>query len=800
MKNLNFLKLFFGTMLLMVMSTLVVGCVDDNDDTEAPYLEVSPTNLTFTTSGTPAEGSQAYFEISTNRDWTATVNDDKSWVTLSAIQGSGSTRVQVSIPAGINDEAIVAIQISNKVGPLKKEYVIIKSGDVVPALDIYHTNVGDQAVSSPYPYVDAYTGWNATGTGAASVTYSGQKATIRSSGLSNSGSYPNASGPNVIFFGTLPADFEINKIALTSEQTNLKLTFGASYSLKPEGATDYDNEFKPANFTVSLSADGTTWTPLSYTVNNGDKETPYWVFATADFTLGKAVSELYIKFTALTASAFRLDDITLATGNGGTVIDLDGGTTPPPSGDATVITIPQINAMMTSAGATIDANADRFFEAIVQNDVAGGNYSYNNLIVATEGSTAAGNGVTLYGSQVEPSTLGLTKGDRVKITLKKGLAQAKNYSGMLEITGSATEDWVTIEKLASGVAITPTVITAAQLADYQGMAVTINDATPAAAGVWANDANISTHTFNAAGTSFVVFCKKGATAFLDIPFVVSSGSITGLAAVNKNIGQLVPRDLADVTAFMSASPTITAVSPTSLTFAAAGGTQTIEVTVANQGSETLSVSGLNGILSATVAGSTVTVVATENTTDKAENQTLSIALSNGNTVTVPVIVSAPTSGNALVITANVTTADSYPTGFPDGSANKTVDEKTFSFGGYDYKLAGSTGNGYYRAKTGDTYYILIGRQGAYMELPIIAGKRLTKAVMTSRGGASGNVEVAITDTNNTPVAGGEAIKWAQDEPYTYTYNLTATSNDTAYRVYVTNAYNTQFTSWELTYE
>ena len=44
MKNLNFLKLFFGTMLL-IATTAFVSCVDDNDDTEAPYLEVSPTNL-----------------------------------------------------------------------------------------------------------------------------------------------------------------------------------------------------------------------------------------------------------------------------------------------------------------------------------------------------------------------------------------------------------------------------------------------------------------------------------------------------------------------------------------------------------------------------------------------------------------------------------------------------------------------------------------------------------------------------------------------------------------------------------
>ena len=54
MRNLNFLKLFYGLMLVMV-STAFVSCVDDNDDTEAPYLEVSPTTLIFGLDGQPAE-------------------------------------------------------------------------------------------------------------------------------------------------------------------------------------------------------------------------------------------------------------------------------------------------------------------------------------------------------------------------------------------------------------------------------------------------------------------------------------------------------------------------------------------------------------------------------------------------------------------------------------------------------------------------------------------------------------------------------------------------------------------------
>ena len=124
MRNLNFLKLFYGLMLVMV-STAFVSCVDDNDDTEAPYLEVSPTTLIFGLDGQPANGSQASFDISTNRSWKATVKDDKSWVTLSKYEGEGSATIQVSIPENVNDEASVVIEISNKVGVLMSETVKI---------------------------------------------------------------------------------------------------------------------------------------------------------------------------------------------------------------------------------------------------------------------------------------------------------------------------------------------------------------------------------------------------------------------------------------------------------------------------------------------------------------------------------------------------------------------------------------------------------------------------------------------------------------------------------------------------
>ncbi len=342
------------------------------------------------------------------------------------------------------------------------------------------------------------------------------------------------------------------------------------------------------------------------------------------------------------ASVFAIDDVQLVEGNGGQEVDLEGGVVPPDPGEATAITIPELIAQMTTTEAPVDANADRYLDAVVMNDVAGGNYTFNNLILATENATEAGNGITLYGSQVEPSTLGLNKGDKVRVTLYKGLAKVVNYSGMYEVTGAKEATWCKVEKTGTVTSIPTATIAAADLAKYQGMAVTIANASVAQAGVWASAAQLSSHTFTADGANFTVFCKQSAenapSVFLDVPFKAGSGNISGLAAVYKNNSQLVPRNLDDVAAFSdSSTPMITGVTPASVSIPAIGGNETIIVSVANKGENVLSVSGLSGLLEATVdnANNMVTVTAQPNT-GAVQNQMLTIAIAGGNSVMVPV--------------------------------------------------------------------------------------------------------------------------------------------------------------------
>ncbi|HCF09243.1 MAG TPA: hypothetical protein DER27_02320 [Alistipes sp.] len=817
------------------------GCTDDNDDMGAPYLNVTPENLTFDAEGQPADEYNGTFIVETNRPWRAIVEDEQTWVRLSATEGEGDAAVTVTVPASnIGQSAKVTFEVYNSYGALIQKDVNVLQGEVVPPTIIFNETAGNEAVDDK-PLVSAYTGWNTTGEGASKVSYEGTNTSIRSSGKSSAGAYDGASGPNVIFFGTAPATFTVKNITLASGQTNLKLTFGGQYYDQDNN----DNGFKKDDFVVSLSANGTDYTPLSYEVNNGDQEDPYWVFATKNFTLKNATSTLYIKFEANISSKFRLDDITLMTGNGGEEIDLagggvvppdpsgdaiyennfdktpaekvdnkwpfldqtdawqnasgtgnstvtytstnvsvrtsgklsggydgasgsnkiffgsapatfdinnitmpagktnyriifggaysqsnggtydnifkpesfhvavgngtdwsgnltyekiggsdttdpywvqfavdftlkeasvqlsirftadlasvfaiddvqlvegsggqevdlEGGVVPPDPGEATAITIPELIAQMTDTEAPVDANADRYLDAVVMNDVAGANYTFNNLILATENATEAGNGITLYGSQVEPSTLGLNKGDKVRVTLYKGLAKVVNYSGMYEVTGAKEATWCKVEKTGTVTSIPTATIVAADLAKYQGMAVTIANASVAQAGVWASASALSSHTFTADGANFTVFCKqsdeKNPSVFLDVPYKAATGNISGLAAVYKNNSQLVPRNLDDVAAFSdSSTPMITGVTPASVSIPAIGGNETIIVSVANKGENVLSVSGLSGLLEATVdnANNMVTVTAQPNT-GAVQNQTLTIAIAGGNSVTVPV--------------------------------------------------------------------------------------------------------------------------------------------------------------------
>lgn len=355
----------------------------------------------------------------------------------------------------------------------------------------------------------------------------------------------------------------------------------------------------------------------------------YYQLVTAAFRLTNTppVENLFIKIASTVGT--RIEDLTVATSAGGTAIELpeEGGN----SGDTVRKTIAELVEMISKVSTYTDFTEDIEFEGVVQNDVSGGNFSATNLILATEGATTAGNGIVVYGSEAAPATLGLNKGDKVKVTLYAGKAQYTVYNKLNEICGAKNATgWCKIEKTGTAT-ITPIVVNAADLASYQGMTVTVADATTPDAGVWGSSSAHTSHTLTAGGTSFIVYVYKTATALLDVPYTATTGNVTGIAYVFNN-AQLLPRDAADVAAFapVSSEPAITGVTPAELTWAAS---ETDARTV------TVSGSALAGNLAATITegdaakwevkvsddGTTVTVAPIgENTAEAALSATLTL--------------------------------------------------------------------------------------------------------------------------------------------------------------------------------
>lgn len=334
MKKSSIWKLLFSALTVFAVAVFA-GCTDDNDDMGAPYLNVTPENLTFDAEGQPADEYNGTFIVETNRPWRAIVEDEQTWVRLSATEGEGDAAVTVTVPASnIGQSAKVTFEVYNSYGALIQKDVNVLQGEVKPATVIYGNNfdktLAAKDANNRWPFLDQSDAWqNATGTGIESVTYAYKNMSVRSS-QKNSGGYDGASGQNKIFFGTAPANFDIDNITLPSGETNYRITFGANYSKNNDGT--YDNTFKPEYFHVWVG-NGTTWKELKYEKIGGSDETdPYWILFKSDFTLKTALKELSIRFTTTTGgeaanSAFSIDDLSFTNGNGGQEVDLEGSGT-----------------------------------------------------------------------------------------------------------------------------------------------------------------------------------------------------------------------------------------------------------------------------------------------------------------------------------------------------------------------------------------------------------------------------------------------------------------------------------------
>lgn len=324
------------------------------------------------------------------------------------------------------------------------------------------------------------------------------------------------------FFGNADDLKKITKVVIVSKNTSYEPTEHlyvgtTAYPLGQNAVTRADMQKNGQTYTETFNISG-----------------EYGYFAVANDKLG----------------AFYVESVTVYYGGEGS------GDDPEPTPTPGTVTVADLVAKCKAAGSTqtnLDAGNDVVVEAVVVTDKTGGNTNAKSLAIMAEGATEAGNGVLLYGSGItDPADDSFTwqSGDKVKVTLKAGQARACTYNGTYEITGTQGADWVAIEKIGTAT-VTPVVITADKLAEYQSMVVTVKEATaPATAAEWCTADAYKTHTFTAGGSNLTVYVQKNAAAFVGKSFKASAkGDITGVVTIYKSAPQLAPRTADDVKAF-----------------------------------------------------------------------------------------------------------------------------------------------------------------------------------------------------------------------------------------------------------
>lgn len=681
----------------------------DGGGTTDPSISVDPTSLSFTAD---ADNTGKTITVSVDHQGAYNLYAKSSDNTQFPTTLSGST---VTVKAAANTtaqakSATITIYLATAEGmtPVAQQTVSVtqaaaggSSGDVY-----YHTNVGTKAVADK-PFADSYDDWQATGSGAANVSYTSNNVSVRSTGKASSGAYEGASGSNVLFFGKTPAYISINNIVVPSSQKNMQLTFGASRSLQ-NGAT-FDNDFDASKFLVSLSSDGTNWKQITYNDNDGDTKEPYWVFATADFTLTQGVSAIYVKFEATEASVYRLDDITLQSGNGGQSVDLGGGSdTPTLEVSPLTVTLGKASgatktfSITTTAAWTATASGSGFAidktngtgNATVTVTTSAANTeaskkSLGSVVVALAGGASASQTVTVEqeagGSTPLPNT--------IVADFNQGAGIATPAIPTSKVTGPVTAtytiagyDFVVNAPAAyyfldgsqygtpepnKGLYISKQ---GAYLAfpaiagkSLQKVVVSTPNSSGSAIEIAINDAN---GVAAEGGTNQTIASNETVTFNLENTLENTSYRIEVMNAKNFQINKL------ELTYSAGGStpttPAITAVTPSSLTWEADdAAAQSVTATVSNQNGAALSVSDI-APFTAAINGNTITV-----TPPQAGNadlvKTMTVTVAGGNSMNVTLTKKAPQSvggGLTLVTTVNgLSEGTYYMAGFAQNAYN-----------------------------------------------------------------------------------------------------------------------------------
>lgn len=241
------------------------------------------------------------------------------------------------------------------------------------------------------------------------------------------------------------------------------------------------------------------------------------------------------------------------------------------------------------------------------------------------------------------------------------------------------------------------------------------------------------------------------------------------------------------------------VTPTSIDVAAAATSATINV---KSNVAWTAVSETEGFTIDNTSGNgdaTITVTFAANTDTAAKTATVKVTTTDTNieevdrTVTVTINQSAAPSGNELIVVLDAT--GNVALGDLELNKDYSNTKLTTTIDGYSWTFFAGT-----KFRLYDQGYFLWGQKDAYILMPAVEGKSLSKVTILTGKKASTAVQVGVYDAEGKDaVPGGSAITLnATDKEFSWT--LTGTTANTSYQLRVCNAKNAQLQKLTLVYE
>lgn len=775
MKSFNFWRsLFFSALAVMSFS----ACSDDDNSGSGDVdAAITVNGEKAAVLGIKSEGGETEaVSVVSSGAWTLAFEEEQDWCVASATAGNGGTSTLTftvaPMPADVEERSATAVLSTpgQVFGVPYTETAKITvqqsaSGEIVIPVLIYKETFGTDA-NVANTDVDKYTDWTKTGEGAADVTYIGTNVSVRKSNPNNSNSYEGASGAPILFFGKVPATFIVQNISLTSEQTRLQLTFGGQQTID---YTAKDFTWSNENLLVALSADGTTWSTIEYTTNDGDQnsEGKNWVLATADFTLKAPTEKLFIRFLSpILASNLRIDDITLQTGIGGQEVDLAAGDPVP------TVTISEI----AKAGdyevkdATVIAN---YAAGFLMQDPTGIMLVYPGSdatipaagkVVTVKGAVAAYGGVFQFG---QGSVVTETGEGTVPAAPEATEITADNIAGLMtapkityvKTTGTLTVDEkyrnlvFTFDTSYKGSIVAPAADAPFDLAALSGSLVDIT-------GWFLNNSNGSTYL-----SILAMEVKENTTtptlAFTTKPevFAGKDPQVQKIEFTAKNI----PAD------------------------------QIVEFAFTGENADKFNVESQDA--------TSVTIKAVGNAPDGPYSAKLVAKLNDIVLAEVAVSQEKAPADTDKVLTVAFNSEKSFTdVGIGTKSTDGFKDDKQITIGDYTYTLHVTT-NAYGISSTTDgvtSWSLFIGKKDSYIEFPAIDGFKLVSVeIFCGKNMANSNV---------LNIADAAGIKYSTDftssnetKGTTHKFDCAGTAVNTAYRLVMFADKNLQIDGWKLTY-